>query len=74
MIVTLPEPYLSYDLSPEDAIAMRLYPIDRRQSPYWGARRTGLYASVDGSPATRQLWARAGRTAKHPMPRCSTVK
>lgn len=47
MIVTLPEAYLSYDLSPEDAIAMRLYPISRNQSPYLAARRTGLYAPVD---------------------------
>jgi hypothetical protein len=48
VIATIPESYLPYDLSPEDAIAMRMYPIAHPQSSYLGARRTGLYAPVDG--------------------------
>lgn len=42
MVVTLDEPYLAYDLSPEDRIAMRMYPIPGPEADYFGGRRTGV--------------------------------
>ncbi len=46
IIMTLPDSYLSYDLSPEDAIAMRMYPIDQPAPYYSAARRTSVYGAV----------------------------
>lgn len=46
IIVTLPDGYLSYDLSPEDVIAMRMYPIDQPAPYYSTARRTSVYGPV----------------------------
>jgi len=42
LVVTLDEPYLAYDLSPEDRIAMRMYPIPGLETDYFGGRRTGV--------------------------------
>ena len=46
IITTLPDTYLAYDLSPEDAIAMRMYPIDQPSPNYSAARRTSSYGAV----------------------------
>lgn len=51
MVVTIAEDYMPYDLSPEDAIAMRMYPIDGpaisgAPISYLGARRTAIYGPV----------------------------
>lgn len=46
VIATLEEPYLAYDMSPEDLIAMRMYPIPGADADYLGGRRTG--ADVHG--------------------------
>ncbi len=46
IIATLPDTYLAYDLSPEDAIAMRMYPIDQPSPNYSAARRTSVYGAV----------------------------
>ena len=46
IIATLPDTYLAYDLSPEDAIAMRMYPIDQPSPNYSAARRTSIYGAV----------------------------
>lgn len=54
VIATLSDAYLPYDLSPEDAIAMRMYPIAHPASSYLGARRTGMFAPVDGLADTLQ--------------------
>jgi hypothetical protein len=56
IIATISESYLAYDLSPEDAIAMRMYPIAHPQSNYLGARRTGVYARVDGMASDSLHW------------------
>jgi len=42
LVVTIDEPYLAYDLSPEDRIAMRMYPIPGLETDYFGGRRTGV--------------------------------
>ena len=51
MVTTIAESYLPYDMSPEDAIAMRMYPIDGptisgAPISYLGARRTSIYGPV----------------------------
>lgn len=50
MIATLEEPYLAYDLSPEDLIAMRMYPIPGADADYFGGRRTGAEVHGPGLP------------------------
>lgn len=57
MVMTIAESYLAYDLSPEDAIAMRMYPIDGPMisgAPisYLGARRTSIYGPVPNFQAS----------------------
>ncbi len=51
LVATIEEAYLAYDLSPEDVIAMRMYPIDGpaisgAPISYLGARRTSIYGPV----------------------------
>lgn len=51
VVATIEEAYLAYDLSPEDVIAMRMYPIDGpaisgAPISYLGARRTSIYGPV----------------------------
>lgn len=51
VVTTIEEAYLAYDLSPEDVIAMRMYPIDGpaisgAPISYLGARRTSIYGPV----------------------------
>lgn len=50
MIATLEEPYLAYDMSPEDLIAMRMYPIPGADADYFGGRRTGAAVHGPGLP------------------------
>jgi len=57
MVMTIAEAYLPYDLSPEDAIAMRMYPIDGPMisgAPisYLGARRTSIHGPVPNFEAS----------------------
>ncbi len=57
LVATIEEAYLAYDLSPEDVIAMRMYPIDGPSisgAPisYPGARRTSIYGPVPNFQAS----------------------
>lgn len=57
LVTTLQDSYLAYDLSPEDAIAMRMYPIDGpaisgAPISYLGARRTSIYGPVPNFEAS----------------------
>lgn len=57
LVTTIEESYLPYDLSPEDVIAMRMYPIDGPSisgAPisYLGARRTAIYGPVPNFEAS----------------------
>jgi len=47
IVASIPESYMPYDLSPEDAIAMRMYPLDSSPIDYLGARRTGMYSPLN---------------------------
>jgi len=46
IVASIPEAYMPYDLSPEDAIAMRMYPLGGSPIDYLGARRTGMYSPL----------------------------
>jgi hypothetical protein len=54
IVATMADSYLPYDLSPEDVIAMRMYPISGAPISHLGGRRTGVYAPVDGLAAGNQ--------------------
>lgn len=54
IVATMADSYLPYDLSPEDAIAMRMYPISGSPISHLGGRRTGVYAPIDGLAAGTQ--------------------
>lgn len=57
VVTTIEDAYLAYDLSPEDVIAMRMYPIDGPTATgapisYLGARRTAIYGPVPNFEAS----------------------
>lgn len=68
LIVTLPDTYLAYDLSPEDLIAMRMYPIDQPSPFDSAARRTAAYGAINA------IASRSWRIVSEPAVTVSTAE